>query len=162
LRKLHAGEGEGAGMDRAGGSISIGTCAWCAGGGSVVAILSSDKFFITLARHPHCCRSSAALERATKSSTASFGPRTIEEVGDLIRANCANTQVVIFNEIDRDEERKPQVKSIPLIKSNHEFIYRDGKCYMKERTNYARTARILIRLTLPIIIQSTQLHFNNL
>jgi hypothetical protein len=77
------------------------------------------------------------LERTTASPTASFGPRTIEDVADLIRANCENTQVIVFNQIDRDEERKPQVKNVPLIKSNHEFIYRDGKCSMKERTNYA-------------------------
>jgi hypothetical protein len=37
---------------------------------------------------------------------------------NLIRENCENTEVVVFNQIDRDDviEDKPQVKRVPEIK----------------------------------------------
>ena len=44
-----------------------------------------------------------------------------------------NTQVIVFDDIDRDEERKPHVNSINSIKSYHSFTYQDEKCRAKER-----------------------------
>lgn len=77
------------------------------------------------------------LERSTGQRTASFGPTNVTQVAEVISAECANTHVQIFSSIDRDNERKPQVKGIEHIKSYHSFVYQNGQCFAKERTNYA-------------------------
>ena len=77
------------------------------------------------------------LERSIHPSNANFGPKNVDEVAELIKFNCEQTEVIVFYEIDRDEERKPQVRAINSIKSYHSFTYQDGKCFAKERTNYA-------------------------
>ena len=77
------------------------------------------------------------LERTTKQSNATWGPKNVYEVAEIIQNNCENTQVIVFDDIDRDEERKPHVRSINSIKSYHSFTYQDEKCRAKERTGYA-------------------------
>jgi hypothetical protein len=44
--------------------------------------------------------------------------------------------VVAFNQIDRDDEDKPQVKSVPEIKTLHSLTCKDGECFGKVRTGY--------------------------
>jgi hypothetical protein len=77
------------------------------------------------------------LERTTHQPDATWGPAGVKEVAEVISRKCANTEVVVFNEIDRDGERRPTVRSIPGIKSYHWFLYQDGKCYAKERSGHA-------------------------
>ncbi|MDR3548545.1 MAG: hypothetical protein P4M11_09845 [Candidatus Pacebacteria bacterium] len=75
------------------------------------------------------------LERATHQANASWGPSNVDEVADLIRANCENTEVVVFKD-DRDQEKKPQVRQVPEIKTLYSLTYEKGKCFGKVKTGY--------------------------
>ena len=77
------------------------------------------------------------LERATRQPNATWGPSNVDEVADLVRANCENTEVVVFKDIDRDNENKPHVGKVPEIKTLHSLTYQNGECFGKERTGYA-------------------------
>jgi hypothetical protein len=78
------------------------------------------------------------FERVTEYESATWGPATVEEVAAVIKANCSNTEVHIFNDIDRNEEHKPDVKPISSIKSQHWFEYQNGKCVAALLTGTAR------------------------
>ena len=68
------------------------------------------------------------LERSIPGAGATWGPSTIEEAAAVTRANCANTEVHVFTDIDRDGERKPKVRAINSLKAMHCFAYCDGLC----------------------------------
>jgi len=68
------------------------------------------------------------MRRTTHHQEASFGPSTIVHVAAVLRARCQNTQVIVYDEIDRDNERRPDVSAIPRIKSYHCFAYMNGSC----------------------------------
>ena len=76
------------------------------------------------------------LERATHQSKASWGPKNVDEVAEVIQANCENTQVIVFDDIDRNQERKPHVLAVPEIKTLHCLTYQNGTCSGRERTGY--------------------------
>jgi hypothetical protein len=76
----------------------------------------------------------AELIRGSCQNT--WGPSNVNEVADLIRENGENTEVVVFNQIDRDDKDKPQVKRVPEIKTLHSLTHKDGECFGKVRTDY--------------------------
>ena len=53
------------------------------------------------------------LERATHLPNATWGPANVHQVSQVIRDKCSDTEVVVFEDIDRDEERKPHVRAVP-------------------------------------------------
>lgn len=77
------------------------------------------------------------LERHAALPNATWGPKNVKDVAEVIRTKCSNTEVIIFDDIDRDDERKPNVRAIPSIKSKHCFIYKDGQCSASVKTGYA-------------------------
>ena len=65
------------------------------------------------------------------------GPKNVDEVAEVIQANCENTQVIVFDDIDRNQEQKPHVLAVPEIKTLHCMTYQNGTCSGKERTGYS-------------------------
>src|SRR5690606_18493186 len=75
------------------------------------------------------------LQRLCPSALALYwGPANAAEVSSLLHTACSNTQPMVFPFVDRDEQLKPNVRSIKGIKSKHCFVYQGGTCRAYERT----------------------------
>lgn len=98
------------------------------------------------ARHIKC-----ALDRAYKISQlqryyalpgATFGPASVGDMAEVIRHNCKDTQVTVYDSIER-QEHKPNVSSINSIKAMHCFVYEGGVCAATEKTGDDPNSRTL-------------------
>lgn len=94
----------------------------------------ADGHAAVIKRALHTRYKTTQLERLTLNPTATWGPATVDDVAEILTANCANTQVIVFRDIDRDDERKPEVRGINSIKAMHCLTYEGGTCRARERT----------------------------
>ena len=69
------------------------------------------------------------LERMAYLEEATRGPTNIQDMASLIRARCADTQVHVFDQIEREDDHKPPIDSLQAIKSKHCFTYQNNECY---------------------------------
>ncbi len=94
----------------------------------------ADAHAAVIKRALHTRYKTTQLERLTNNPSATWGPATVDDAAAILTANCSNIEVHIFRDIDRDEERKPQVRGINSIKSMHCLTYEGGTCRARERT----------------------------
>jgi len=87
------------------------------------------------------------LGRLVQQPGVTWGPATVADVAGILRDNCSNTQVVVFNSIDRDDEKKPRIKPIQSIKTLHCLRYEHAACTGFERTGEGEGRPILFART---------------
>jgi hypothetical protein len=95
----------------------------------------ADGHAAVIKRALHAKYQSSEHDRHLHRSSATWGPATIEEVKEILEENCKDTTVIIFKDIDREDNIKKQVKAIKHIKRMHSMTYFQGVCWGSDVTN---------------------------